>query len=551
MINSVYTTNNIATRNAFSDFKQPQNGFYMNSSINDATQEEEVKKKKSHKLGKTITISALAVGFGTLAIFSGRLNKGATKYLNKWRIALEQKIAKGGKYQNFYRYALGKTESFLSKTESINNFTSFKDVICQRLMWGKNGQRTFTRRIHEGITKMFNKISRSTVNSSYATTQSKFSKLAEHLTSINEEILRANPTDTALADTINKLNEKITSVNNHLENGFGINARAERLKEVHKATDGLFDYFWNASLKDIKNFRSKEMWQSYIAENYMLPAKQKLAKDTNALRRVISHNISDSYKASTEFVDELQKLINPTDIETNKILNSIRTNLTKYKKLSGAQETTQRAQLCKEISDNLKKLTGSFKSVATEQKYDDNAIKSVAEFASKIENAISNNSKGELEEILTIYKSLLPRDKYLKLKSEVANAIKSLDKSIDIETVQYVDKARDLKLGAAPTDILSILTTVGAVGYYVNKSDGKDEKISASLKYGIPAVGAIATSLFCTAKLISGGKAMLFGLASGWAINKIGVFVDDLRKKYALDVSFHPRDILKAQSDKV
>ena len=95
------------------------------------------------------------------------------------------------------------------------------------------------------------------------------------------------------------------------------------------------------------------------------------------------------------------------------------------------------------------------------------------------------------------------------------------------------------------------MTTVGAVGYYVSKSDNKDERISASLKYGIPAVGAIATSLFCTAKLISGGKAMFLGLASGWVINKIGVFVDDLRKKYALDVSLHPRDLLKTQSDNV
>ncbi len=549
MINSVYTTNTVKN-SPFSDFKQPKNGYYINTPLDTNTQEE-IKKKKSHKLGKTITLSALVVGFGTLAIFSGRLNKGATKYLNKWRIALEQKIAKGGKYQNFYRYALGKTESFLAKTESINNFTTFKDVICQRLMWGKNGQRTFTRRIHEGITKMFTKISRSTVNSSYATTQNKFSKLTEHLATLNEEILRKKPADTAVANTINSLNSRIASVNQHLENGFGINARARRLKEVNRATDGLFDYFWNASLSDIKNFRSKDMWQSYIAETYMLPAKNKLAADTSALRRVISHNISDSYKASSGFVDELQKLVNPTDLATNEILNSIRGSLTKYKKLSGANEATERAKLCKEISQNLKKFTESFRNVAAEQKYDDNALKSVVEFSSKIEKAISNNSKGELEEILTGYKSLLPRDKYLKLKAEIADVVKSLDKSIDIETVQYVDKARDLKLGAAPTDILSILTTVGAVGYYVSKSDNKDERISASLKYGIPAVGAIATSLFCTAKLISGGKAMFLGLASGWAINKIGVFVDDLRKKYALDVSFRPRDLLKTQSDNV
>ena len=95
------------------------------------------------------------------------------------------------------------------------------------------------------------------------------------------------------------------------------------------------------------------------------------------------------------------------------------------------------------------------------------------------------------------------------------------------------------------------MSTIGAVGYYVSKSDNRDERISASLKYGIPAVGAIATSLFCTAKLISGGKAMFLGLVSGWAINKIGVFVDDLRKKYALDVSFHARDLLKTQPDNV
>ena len=44
---------------------------------------------------------------------------------------------------------------------------------------------------------------------------------------------------------------------------------------------------------------------------------------------------------------------------------------------------------------------------------------------------------------------------------------------------------------------------------------------------------------------------MFLGLASGWAINKIGVFVDDLRKKYALDVSFHARDLLKTQPDNV
>ena len=94
----------------------------------------------------------------------------------------------------------------------------------------------------------------------------------------------------------------------------------------------------------------------------------------------------------------------------------------------------------------------------------------------------------------------------MKLKSHVNSAVKSLDKSIDIETVQYFDKARDLKLGSAPTDVLSIIFTAGAVGYYLNKAESKDDKYSVSLKYGIPAIGAIATSLYSTARLVAGGK---------------------------------------------
>ena len=94
-----------------------------------------------------------------------------------------------------------------------------------------------------------------------------------------------------------------------------------------------------------------------------------------------------------------------------------------------------------------------------------------------------------------------------------------------------------MKLGSAPTDVLSILATVGTVGWFLGKSKDKDERISAGLKYGIPAIGAIATSLYCTARLISGGKAMAFGLLSGWIMNKMGVIVDDTRKKFDVGIS--------------
>lgn len=545
MINQVLSVNTAQTR-AFSNFSQPKNGYYINAPFN-----EEEKKENNHKLGKTIAISALVVGFGTLAVLSGGLNKGTAKLLNRWKLKLEQKMAKGSRFKNFYRFTAGKIDTFLAKTESINNFTTLKDVAFQRLMWGKDGSRSFTRKIHEGVTKFFDRISRKTVNSSYSNTYDKFAGLTEYFASVNEKILSRRGNDPKYANIIENINRRIATVNTNLDKGFGINARNERLKEIQKASDGLFEFFWDASLSDVRNFKSKNMWQSFIAEDYLIPAKLQLGNRAGLLRQTITHDINDNYKATIKALDNIQKFVNPSDMSTNDILNSLRNNLNKYKKLSGKEEIVQRNELNKEIITNLRKLGDNFTEMSSKYNYNSDAAKAISKYVSEVENIISKSSKGELQEILTLYKGILPRSEYLKLKAKVNSAIKSLDKSIDIETIQYFDKARDLKLGSAPTDVLSILGAVGAVGYYLNKAESKDDKYSVSLRYGIPAIGAIATSLYCTARLVSGGKAMLFGLLSGWVMNKAGVVVDDARKKYSLDVSLHNREILKPQPDKV
>lgn len=549
MINQVQLSNNV-NKSAFVAFKQPQSAYYLHSPL----PQNQEKDKKSHKLGKTILASALVVGFGTLALFSGGLNRGTAKLLNKLKLKLEQKTAKDSRFKTFYRFSLSKLNSFSEKLSSINNFTTLKDVAFQRLMWGKNGERKLTRGIHEKITVFFDKISRKTVNSAYSSTNQKFANLSESFASLNERILREHPNDQSVIDAINSINKRVARVNTNLESGFGINARNSRLTEIKNATDGLFDFFWDASLKDVRNFKSKNMWQTFIAEDYMLPAKLKLANKTSALRQTITHDIVDCYKETIKALDNIQKFVNPKDTATNDVLAELRKNLGKYKALSGDNEFVQRQKLQQEISSNLQKLSDCYGKNAGEFGYNSEAVASISSYVTKVEEIISKGSKGELQEILTAYKKYLPRKEYLKLKSQVESAVKSLDNAIDIETVQYVDKARDLRLGSAPTDVLSIVGTVGAVGYYLNKADGKDEKISASLKYGIPAVGAIATSLYCTARLISGGKAMAFGLISGWVINKIGEAIDNVRKKYSLDVSLHTKevkDMFKPQPDTV
>ena len=65
----------VARGRAFDNFKQPQDGYYLNAPINNK------KDENNHKIGKAITASALVVGFGTLALFSGGLNKKAGKLI--------------------------------------------------------------------------------------------------------------------------------------------------------------------------------------------------------------------------------------------------------------------------------------------------------------------------------------------------------------------------------------------------------------------------------------------------------------------------------------
>lgn len=543
MINQV-VPNSAPKSGAYCEFSQPQKGWYLNTpDIADIKKEEAKKEKKN---GRKIVIGALAVGFGTLALMKGAFSKTFAKNLDKLRTKLELKSAKGGNMSGFYRSVSKKITSFINKSESINNITSLKDILFSKLMFGTK----FTENIHKGITRFFNKISRNTVNSSYAKTQKKFANLNEYMTSVNERILERKPNDRAAAEAIQRIQERISKVNFAYETGFGINARNSRLARIKEACSGLFDYFWGKSFKDLKNFRSKNMYQTFIAEGYMLPHKMDMQSEVGLLRQALTHDINDTYKATSQALDNIKKYINPYDIQTNEVLTKIRGKLRDYKDLSGNEEMIQREKLIREISEQLKQLSSTYQKQAQKHGYNSNAVNDLAEYIKEVESLISKSEKGELQEILTEYKKILPRREYLKLRGKVQEAINSLDSSIETETVKYTDKARDLVLGSAPTDVLSILFGVGTVGWFLGKSKNSDERTSATIKYGIPAIGAIVTSLYNTARLVSGGKSMAIGLFSGWIMNRIGVQVDNWRKQYYIDLSLQDKDIVKPQSDK-
>jgi hypothetical protein len=279
----------------------------------------------------------------------------------------------------------------------------------------------------------------------------------------------------------------------------------------------------------------------------MLPHKVDIQGDVGLLRQAFTHDINDTYKATSNALDNIKKFVNPYDAQTNEILTKLRGKLRDYKDLSGNDELIQREKICREITEHLQELSSVYERQARTHGYNQDAVSSLADYIKEVKSLIKNSQKGELQEILTEYKKILPRREYLKLRAKVQEAINSLDSSIETETVKYTDKARDLVLGSAPTDVLSILFGVGTVGWFLGKSKDKDERTSAAIKYGIPAIGAIATSLYGTAKLISGGKSMALGLLSGWIMNRIGVQIDNFRKQYDIDLSLQNKNFIAQQ----
>ena len=93
-------------------------------------------------------------------------------------------------------------------------------------------------------------------------------------------------------------------------------------------------------------------------------------------------------------------------------------------------------------------------------------------------------------------------------------------------------KQAELKVGSAPTDVLSVLFPIGAGALAISTSDNKDERVSAVLTTCIPLVGTFATFVYGTVKMFSGAKNLLFSLSTGALISLFGNYMDKLYKKY-------------------
>lgn len=467
--------------------------------------------KKSNKLGYNIAKVALIVGFGVLALAKG-LPKSARgkiteffKYMDTKTLKLGENQHKLSGVQKVYYETLKFIKPLVNNTKSIFTLASLKDVFVKKMVKLVPA----LDRAGDKITALFERISVKTSRKAYMATLDRSERLFADFEEASGKI-----SDKAQAE---KLSRRVAKIKNHYIENFSEAARNKRLIETKNNMDSksgsLYDHFWNVTYGDWKTFiKNKDSYTTFIPEKLVEDAKQHLIGSVKTLREGFSISFVDNYRDAKNLVNNIASASDPTDEASRTLLKNIRTNLEKCKK-NGAFDTETQKLILTDLQQLKNKIPES------------NAIKECMD-------VVSLNKQGELQNIMDEYKKALSPKDYKKLEKSVNRTLKSLDKSIDLETDKLFDKIRDLKIGAALNDILSIIASLGAIGWGLSKAENNEERISIALKYGIPAIGAITTALLFTVGLVPAGPSLVLGLVAGGIINKLGEMADNARKKY-------------------
>lgn len=540
MINQPISSTN---RNVFAPMQSSGVSYAITKPFTETQKQEheKEKEKKGNKLGYQIATVALATGFGVLILTKG-LPKSARLKVNEIFKKLEEKSAqltdkgKGqtSKLEVFYLRNINKLKKLAQYSQGAFNFAPLKDAPPKVL----SRKIPIMEKVWSKISVAFEKISVATSKKSYLKT----SRRLENMYGVFAETNTKIPTEQAKV-----IEQKIAGIKIKYNNAFGIEARSKRLAEAKIDMGNIDERFLDRTLAHpIRMIHDKRFYTTFISEDLAAPAKIKLNNKVSKLKAEITLSPRDNYTSIKKLLTNLDTFIDPVDKENRASIRKLWKNLEKYKNSSSIDVSTKETMLntLKELSDHL----------SSSGKYDKKITEPIAE-SIKI---LSNDKKGGIQELLGVYKEAfekghVSKEQYTKLVKSVDKSLKSFDVATDMETDKLFDKIRDIQIGSAPMDVLGVLSSFAVVVAWLAKADNKDERISAALKFGIPAIGAVAISTYCTLGLVSGGKALLLGLIAGKMINILGVILDKARKKYkeTPPTLLAPEQILPAIKEKV
>ncbi len=483
--------------------------------------------KKGSALTKTVAGIAITGGIVGL-IFARNASSKFYKQINSFIQKLDDKIYEYSKksqsltaIQNCwlkFNKGLKKVFEWIGAT---NNITAAKDAGFKALC-GKIG----LTKVMDWVTSQFKKITVATSRRAYENARNVADRNIAELRKIVDDI-EDKESQEILRGYLNTLEKQISQITTATN-------RQGRLQAIEQDTADVGDKVAKELLEIIRAPRQKgEKLRLYRTEVHAAAGKEKLIKELNEARRSFTFNIDDKTKILNDACDTIGQAIKTEDQASKDMLREIRKLIKKYANASGVTEKEDRNLIIDKLTPKIKELEACLKS----SNYS-NETKTL--FKDKFTELLEivdkkNNKKGTIEEILIKLNALGVKTNnpkafaYAKL---LTNQIRNVtNKAFDSELKLY-DKFAEYSVGSAPTDVVGMLLPVALGGYAVSKGEDKDEKISATLKAGIPIVGGVATTFVAAAKMMTNMQGLLIGAVTGIGLNAIGSKADETYKRY-------------------
>ncbi len=497
------------------------------------TPEEARKTNNTKIIGLSIAGATVATAAAVFAIVRGGGSRKILQISNKLKLYFEKQLEKakinGKKEHDFmdkaYITGIKLVDGMSKKSEAVNNFTTFKDLLFEKIM----RLTKFTGNIHRKIGKTFERIGRRSVISQYANAEDSLIKaqttshrtLRQYLNANSDQIININGIQLPRKEWAKRIKAQDGEIQNLFEEHFTANALMKRYYTIKQISTKLKN-----NLSKLKTFLSHDVYNKFIADSKIVEGREALQKDVWAKRRLLSYTQPEMIKSAENSLDNITRLTQASDKSSIGYIKSLKHDMKEF-----VQKPNSREELKNKILQTIRELSSSVKENKDGFITKENGEKMTAELAN-MTKTLTDYKQGKIQDILEIYKKLLPEKEYKVVERYYTQSVKSLDKSIKIETEDFVNKLRDLTMGSAPTDLLSMITSIGTLGYYLGKADDNDQRTSIALKYGIPALAAVGVPLYCNAKLFNGTKGLAIASVATFVVNRIGTYADNKVKKH-------------------
>lgn len=496
------------------------------------TPEEARKTNNTKIIGLSIAGATVATAAAVFAIVRGGGSRKILQISNKLKLYFEKQLEKAkinGKKHDFmdkaYISGIKLVDGMAKKSEAVNNFSTFKDLLFEKIM----RLTKFTGNIHRKIGKTFERIGRRSVISQYANAEDSLIKaqttshrtLRQYLNANSDQIININGIQLPRKEWAKRIKAQDGEIQNLFEEHFTANALMKRYYTIKQISTKLKN-----DLSKLMSFWSRDVYNKFIADSKIVEGREALQKEVWGKRRLLSYTQPEMIKSAENSLDNITKLTQASDKTSIGYIKSLKHDMKEF-----VQKPNSREELKNKILQTIRELSSSVKENKDEFITKEIGEKMTAELAN-MTKTLTDYKQGKIQDILEIYKNLLPEKEYKVVEKYYTQGVKSLDKSIKIETEDFVNKLRDLAMGSAPTDMLSMISSIGALGYYLAKADDKDQRTSIALKYGIPALAAVGVPLYCNAKLFSGTKGLAIASVATFIVNRIGTYADNKVKKH-------------------